>query len=210
PLDADDNMFVGMAFCADCGRRMYHSRTRVKNIRPYFLCANRALYRCTRHRIWDEELERAVREELEAKIRYVKAHREELRKGCKKVSHGAKEAEECRQRIEALDQMIMKLYEDRVTGMVDDATFKLLITKFTEEKEEKKKRIQEIRELEQNGMGEKVERFLELVDGYEGFSRDSLRSLVEKVLVHEDGKHVDLVLMHVGSLIDGAAQATGA
>ena len=127
------------------------------------------------------------------------------------VGGETKEAEECRQRIGTLSQMIMKLYEDRVTGMVDDAAFQMLFTKCTAEKEEKEERLRELEEQakHQSGMGERLEKFLKLVDGYEGFSRESLKRLVEKILVHEDGEHVDLVFAHVG-ILEEKTQAVGA
>ena len=151
-----------------------------------------------------------TREELEAKVSYVREHRDELRAAYRRDRGEDREAEECRQRIGTLSQMIMKLYEDRVTGMVDDSSFQMLFTKCTTEKREKEERLRELEEKEQDSMGERMDKFLELVDGYEGFSREALKNLVEKIMVHEDGEHVDLVFRYVGVLEEEGTQAVGA
>lgn len=142
------SLFSGLVYCADCGSVMhFHSAKSMTRNQECFRCSKYKDRRseCTIHYIRDVALEKAVLEAIqnlgdfirnyESVFIYmmrqksaviVKAERQKL---CSNVEDG-------RKRIEDLDMLISRTYEDNVLGRIDDNRYAKLVSGYEKEQKE--------------------------------------------------------------------------
>ena len=160
--DGTFSIFSGLLVCADCGFKM-RSHTKKKTRKdgslyehPTFICGNYARsgkMACTAHFISEDALKELVAEQIREHARLVK-HDEKrivaqilrLQNDEATSSRAAYESElKCHNsRLALLDKIIVKLYEDRVTGAVPVVTFKTLIQKYEQERSERQQSVKSL------------------------------------------------------------------
>lgn len=101
-----------------------------------------------------------------------------------------------RQRLDKLDNMLSKLYEDRIAGSVSERNFSMLTQKYQEEQEALEAKITELSsEIEsENRKMDDIRDWIKLVKEIESFDELNakiLNALIDKILVHETVKHED-------------------
>ena len=108
----------------------------------------------------------------------------------------AQEKRRTEKRLNELDNLMSKLYEDRVAGKITERNFSMLSEKYQREQEEQEQRIAalttqlaSVREQE-DGIG----KWIDLVKQFSSpsdLTAELLNTLIEKILVHEAVKEAD-------------------
>lgn len=190
----------GYVFCADCGAKMYFSRTASKADRDYYNCSTyrKNSSQCTSHNIRVSVIEQLVIEQLREITAFVSDYEDEFVKMVCDNSHGEanklrrklnKEAQASRKRVEELDKIISKLYEDSVTGKITTEMFTKLSDiyvaeqkKLNEDLSECSARLSEIENQQTN-----TDDFIRLVKKYTEITELTpaiLGEFVDKIIVH--------------------------
>ena len=143
-----ESLFSGLAYCADCGSKLYFCASRsIDKDKEFFRCSqykdNRG--KCTIHFIRNVVLEElvlsAIRNvaeyisQFEPVFLYLFAKQHKLSK-----QHNLKMAkqnlEQSKRRIEEIDRVLTKLYEDNALGKITDERFERLSATYEKEQRE--------------------------------------------------------------------------
>jgi len=136
----------GRLFCADCGERLYLSRSQARGDKyQYYVCK---LYRkngtCTAHRVRRDLVEAEVLRQLQLMLTtargdgkgFAQAVRKAAGEEARRTQHSVRaEGERAAARAAALDGIIEKLYEDRVAGLLTEARFTRMLARYEQEQE---------------------------------------------------------------------------
>ena len=138
-----ENLFSGLAFCADCGKAMSTVGTRKKGSVANLACGAYKLHgssACTNHFIRYETLYQCV---LDAVRRYVCLTEEEcdalFERLNRRLRLDARTDETRRERarlekeLERTRRLVAQLYEDRAAGRIGEANFYPLLEKFAQQ-----------------------------------------------------------------------------
>ena len=221
-LTGDKNIFSGLLKCADCGKALSRRKYGSNSSHMIYVCGTYATYgshRCSQHKIFEEDLTSAILgdiQELFASVRKDKGKLIDLLIKNKAKNEGktlhTKEAQYKRvcKRLEEVNRLVDKLYEDSISGKVNETNFVRLLSKYQQEQElilsEKEKLESEtaaVREIRDD-----AEHFAELLEQYGDISEltaEILNMLVEKILVYEpravDGvmrQQIDVYYRYIG------------
>ena len=153
------SLFSGKLVCADCGHSLVACREakpqRDSSVKRYisYYCAQFARSghsACSWHRVYEITLKgivlREIRAHAEAVVLDEAAVLERLKK---RVSAGDtarlelvdQEIRQLRRRVQELEQLTAKLYEDKVSGSISEATFAILLQKNERERIQKTERL---------------------------------------------------------------------
>ena len=135
-----ENLFSGLAFCADCGKAMSTVGTRKKGSVANLACGAyklRGSSACTNHFISYEALYQCV---LEAVRRYVCLSEEECDALFERLNRrlhlderrqeAGRERERLDQELKRTQRLVAQLYEDRIAGRIGETTFYPLLEKY--------------------------------------------------------------------------------
>ena len=218
------NMFSGIAYCADCGQKLYYCTSKYFESRQdHFVCSTsrKGKEECSTHFIRAMILEQGVLAHLKYVIGTVASYENQFRKvlGAKQKAEVKKELSakkkllsKSESRIKELDLLFQCIYEDNVSGKISDERFEMLSANYENEQAELKQIIEklsaEISETEEQS--DNVERFISKVHKYfdlQKLTPSVLNDLVKRVYVHApqkiDGKRtqeIDIVYDLVGIL----------
>ena len=214
PLPA---LFTGKLVCADCGhplvatretqrRKNGTSKRYVSYICSHFVTTGRSA--CSWHRIYEISLKTLVLNEIRAHSRAVaqdenavldKLRQQILSESAARQEDSRLEISRLRRRIGELEHMTAKLYEDKVSGIINNDTFAVLIQKSEQERLQKAERLEVLLAEEQKDRQE-----VENIRQWAGIIRRYLdvqeldREIVEELIDHiEIGER---------SVIDGQRQ----
>lgn len=217
-------LFTGKLICADCGHPLVASREtqRRKNgtVKKYvsYFCSRfitTGHSTCSWHRIYEITLKNIVLGEIKAHAEALALDESTVLNQLKKqvLSLDITQQENIRQeiaklqrRVQELENMIAKLYEDKVSGTISEAAFLLLLEKSEQE------RIQKSNQLEmylvqadkvQKEMGN-VQKWASVIRKYlnlQELDRETLDELIDHIEVGErtvvDGqKHQDIKIFY--------------
>ena len=218
------NMFSGIAYCADCGQKLYYCTSKYFESRQdHFVCSTsrKGKENCSTHFIRATILEQGVLAHLKYVIGTVASYENQFRKvlGAKQKAEVKKELSikkkllsKSESRIKELDLLFQRIYEDNVSGKISDGRFEILSETYEKEQTELKSLIEklsaEISETEEQS--DNVERFISKVHKYfdlQELTPSVLNDMVKRVYVHApqtvDGKRtqeIDIVYDLVGIL----------
>jgi len=210
PQNAIKSIFSDMLYCADCGSKLwFHTNTKNPNIH-FFSCSNYVNdYRgtCqTRHYVRADAIEEVITYELQRLADYLKYDQEgfaELlaEKTNKDMLNEQKNAktqiDQSLARINKIDVLYERLYEDNVSGKVTDSFYMELSHKYENEKEELKKKIFNLK-IQLDELNKKVfhkEMFLSAIEKFmemKTITAPLIRELIDHIEVHEtegEGKY---------------------
>ena len=201
-LTGDLNIFSGLLKCADCGKALSRRKYGSNSGHMIYVCGTYATYgshKCTQHKIFEEDLTAAMLadiQELFSAVTKNKARLIDLLIKGKAESEGktltTKETQYKRvcKRLEDVNRLIDKLYEDSISGKVNETNFVRLLGKYQQEQESilaEKEKLQgetaAVREIRSD-----VEHFADLLERYGDISKltpEILNMLVEKIVVYE-------------------------
>ena len=218
------NMFSGIAYCADCGQKLYYCTSKYFESRQdHFVCSTsrKGKENCSTHFIRATILEQGVLAHLKYVIGTVAGYENQFRKvlGAKQKAEVKKELStkkkllsKSESRIKELDLLFQRIYEDNVSGKISDKRFEMLSVNYENEQTELNLLIEklsaEISETEEQS--ENVERFISKVHKYfdlQELTPSVLNDMIKRVYVHApqtvDGKRtqeIDIVYDLVGIL----------
>ena len=174
------HMFSGLVYCADCKAKMRYCTTSYFEARQdHFVCAN---YRsntgsCSAHFIRAVVLEQLVWEHLKEVIWYVGRYEDHFRSIVEaKLQAESKEAlrikrkqlEKDEKRIDELDRLFIRLYEDNVASRISDDRFTMMSQAYEDEQRDLKAEAEVLRqEIEtQEQQHHNLEQFIRKVRKY--------------------------------------------
>lgn len=143
--DGEKNMFSGLLICADCGGNLHYHFNQGNHTIQYFNCANYNSKRktCpTTHYIRVDFLEEVLLKEIRRLTRFASKYEDEFVRIV--MGHSEKYAESEYQskqrefskllaRDKELDSLFNRMYEDNVSGKIDDERFSKMSRIYTEE-----------------------------------------------------------------------------
>ena len=153
------NMFSGIARCADCGEKLYYCTSKNFEARQdHFVCSTSRLKGkevCATHFIRAVVLEQGVLAHMRMTIACVANHEEQFRKamGAKQKAEAKKELAakrrqltQAERRIEELDRLFKRIYEDNTNGKLSDSRFQMLSGDYEQEQEELREKLLRLNE----------------------------------------------------------------
>lgn len=205
PKEKRQNLFLGMLFCADCGKKMAVQYSREKD--SYYVCSGyrKNTGKCSSHRIRMDVLERLVLKDLRRTCDYIFLHEKEFIENYHKATQreiervlctSKSEQEKIRFRISEINRIIQKLYEDNVSGRITDERFDLLSKTYEKEQAElrnKEKSLNEsVRSVEREE--ENLSRFIRLVKRYvdvEELTPEIINAFIDRIEIGKKEKVFD-------------------
>lgn len=221
----ETNMFSGLLYCADCGGLLTIQRYKKNHDYDHFYCST---YRkkkkglCTPHRIRVKDLKEVILQDLRKICEYVVFHEKEFIENYlksttveqqKAQAKAQSELSKTTARIEEINGIIRKLYEDNVKGKMTDERFDFLAKSYETEQAELRTKTEELKKIiaatEQDN--DNLKKFLKIVEHYlciEELTPEILHSFIDKIYIDEaeifDGKKmqgVRIVYNFVGAIV---------
>ena len=236
------NILTGLVFCADCGKKMYNRR-KGKSFDPatgvykedYYGCSTYNLTRyftgrsCTSHAIQTRMLRGLILETirkvtafaLRDKARFIEKIREQSKlKRASEAKDLQKKVTKAKRRVEELDRLLMKLYEDYALERIPYDRY----SEYAGRYESELKTLREELAANQQSLDlytedtEGIERFYALANRYTDLTvltDEIVLAFVDRILVHEprmiDGERtldVEIYLKHIGKVEIESIQET--
>lgn len=200
----DFHILTGLVYCADCGAKMYVHRPDGQCKTASYTCSNYTKQptgtRCpTYHRILEPVLLTLLKDVIQSILEYAKIDRDGLCDLIKNNLNATKNREEKKVRarlrevvlrIEELEKLQCRIYEDNVLGKVSDKAFQMMSGNYENEsdklKKEKKALEQQIQVFDEDA--KMPRRFMEIVDKYVNcteLTNTMIVEFVDKICVHE-------------------------
>ena len=199
----------GTIYCPDCGDRLYAKRN-TKTLSDgsikdycYYVCKNSRTYSdlptCTQHSIMRETLEAAVLQDLQRVIKLAKTDERKFaeklnaasQKETKRSTQKAKdELAKAMARISTIDRIISKIYEDNVTGKINDERFQTMLAGYETEQANLRVKAEELESLvaEATQQTSNMEMFLRLVHAHTEVTKlttDIVHEFINRIEVSE-------------------------
>lgn len=143
------SIFSGLVRCADCGAKLYYCtcKTYKNDSQDHFVCSN---YKsntgsCKIHYIREVTLYKLVLECIQRTLTYVRLFRDDFTQEMLAQDEASRKAElvqkrralsGAQKRMEELDKIIQRLYEDSVLGKLSDTRFQKLSAQYETEQAE--------------------------------------------------------------------------
>lgn len=222
------DLFSGLLFCGDCGYKMYLQKGAATPERKHgYTCGN---YRnrarndllCTTHYIRKSVLKELVLADLQRVLAYVKEHEQEFVRTAaecgeqtakKALAQQRKELDKAERRMDELNLLFRKLYEDMALGRLSSEQFALLTSGYEDEKAVLTKRAAELRQEIDTAAerGADVKRFVALVRRYSEISElsyENVHEFIDRILVHEldretNTRKIEIFYSFVGKVDSG-------
>lgn len=195
-------IFIGLLRCPDCGRTLSFKRTKDRKSYGHYACSTFRTFGksyCSMHYIKYESLYSAVLVDIKNHIKQANLNEEALLNQIQdKDSSNMKnivlqlksEISFNQKRIETLDLVICKLYEDHAIGKVDDKRFRNLLKGYEEEQEALKISNEEKSNklMESNTNTRNVNQFMNIIRKYTNIKELNakiLNEFIDKIVVYE-------------------------
>ena len=195
---------TGLLYCADCGGKMYVHRTNNGKRISQYTCSKYSKIPVgtlcqTQHRINEDVVLELISDLLKAIADYAKHDKKEFIRIVQETqdnqlnSEGARQKSrlaEAKVRLDELETLLCKIYEDNILGKLPDARYEVLDAQYGKEQ---KALSEEVASLEASLAAfeknkKSAERFLTLIEKYENFDNltiSMLNEFIDKILVHE-------------------------
>ena len=146
-------MFSGIAYCADCGQKLYYCTTKYFESRQdHFVCSTsrKGKDECSTHFIRAVVLEQGVLAHMNYVISYITLFEESFREVMgarrkvelkKELAAKRKIISKSERRIKELDRMIKSIYEDKVNGILSENRFQIFSEDYEQEPKELDQKI---------------------------------------------------------------------
>lgn len=200
------SIFSGLVRCADCGAKLYYCtcKTYKDDSQDHFVCSN---YKsntgsCQIHYIREVTLYKRVLECIQRTLTYVRLFRDDFTQEMLTQDEASRKAEltqkrkalsSAQKRMEELDKIIQRLYEDSVLGKLNDARYVKLSAQYETEQAEIGRLAKALEQEIESEAGQvaDVGRFLQLADRYSDLQEldaATVNELIEKIVIHSPEK----------------------
>ena len=194
------SIFSGLVYCADCGQKMYYcTSSKFEKRQDFFVCSTHCKNgdKCGSHYIRAVVLEELVWMHIQEVISYIECYEAHFRNAMEehlKLSTGEavrvrrKKLAQAEKRLNELDRLFMRLYEDNVSGKVNDERFARMSRAYEEEQAELQTAVQTLQEEidAQERQTEDLEEFIQRVHKYvdlDELTSYALRELVKAIYI---------------------------
>lgn len=206
--DQTTQIFSGLLKCADCGWSMRFGTNRQTKI-PYshFDCSRYGQLgnQCTAHYIRYDVLYAYVLSRLQFWIKTIHQDEQAVVARLLKSSNSEQDARNKRattekkraeKRLSELDNLLAKIYEDRIAEIITARNFSMLSQKYQQEQEELEAKISTLNTQLETAKEQtaNVEKWLDLMKQYTDLNEltaEVLNTMIEKIVIHEAVKHPD-------------------
>lgn len=200
-------MLSGMLFCADCGNKLYQVRHRGwDHDKEHFVCATYRKVKggCSSHQIRNVVVEELLLDSIRRITAYARDYEDEFVEMVTKkkrsdldrsMRESKRELEQSLARINKLDEIMQRLYEDNLDGKISDERFAKMNANYESEQNVLISRVDELRSI-MNAEKEStldLEYFLALVRKYidiKELTAEIIREFIEKIYIHK-AEHID-------------------
>lgn len=211
--DGTVNPLTGKLFCGDCGEKLYNSRGihypgsgHYKTEKKYdnYLCSTYQKHRneCTAHYIRTEDVRELILEALRNISKYIETNEEEfknivisarLEEREKNQKESIKKLNIKKKRLEAIDKLFVKLYEDNISGRINDETFNKIAMQYTDEQSNLKVEVEELQEGTEKlqSVNDNTQQFIKTIKTFTDFSNlttSMINQLIDKILIYQRKK----------------------
>lgn len=199
PTKREPDLFQGIIFCADCGKRMSMNR-RINGSGSYVCNSYRRNSKaCTSHYIRRDVLGEEVLKKMRKLIFLAKKNPERLAKklkaklnvqNSKEISKAKVELEKLNVRQAEIDRIISQLYEDKVLGKISEERYLSIASDFEKQQTEIKSKIYEYNKVlsDTNQNANSIDSFIETIRKYDDVTELNqfvLLDLVDKIIVSQ-------------------------
>lgn len=226
-----NNIFRGLLICGGCHTRMVFSARKGRKSLGHFCCNKHRRYggtECSNHYITLEQIQELLLCDIRTHASLAAADKDKYAEYLMHLSEQEwngerasyqKEAEGCQRRMNELDAILKKLYEDRVFGIISDERYLAMSADYEEEAKRLKDRYYELQGLldtftKQNQDAKKFAKLVETYTDITEVTEELLHTLVDKIVVHEkeviDGEivmRVDIYYRFIGKVGDKDGEA---
>ena len=197
------SLFAGLVKCGQCGSTMNIRRANQKGNDRIYTCSRYNKYgkaHCTQHRIKYDTLYGIVLEQIRSCAEKALADEQEAAEQLRENCQADEQAErllieqsiaEDSERIDALERIISRVYEDMVAGRITEDNFNRILERSQTEQTTLKNRVMLNRQrlTQQDREQEDNTRWLEIIKDYadiQALDAVTLNRLVQKIVIHED------------------------
>ena len=198
----EPSLFAGLLKCGECGKSLTVRYTNAKHPQRIYSCKTYNAFgkhHCSQHRIEYDTLTSLVlhkiRECAAAALMDGEAVANRLTGNCEAEQKGQREAMERalakdEERIETLEKMVLRLYEDMVAGRITENNFDLLLAKTQKEQAELKEKAAEARKRldDEARLAVDAREWVESIQEYRDIAEldaATLNRLIKEIVVHE-------------------------
>lgn len=196
------NVFAGVAFCADCGRSMVPVISRKKGCTCTLCCNGYKVYgagECSNHFLDYDLLSTSLLQELQSMLSLTEAEREEILEAMAAEADAEKVAAQKKaedllgrkvKRLQELDPLIRRAFEAMTLDQRDGGLYAGLLSGYEKEKRTLEEEIARLRESlpAQQPQEERYRKFYALLEGMgrpEKLTAQLVRSLVDRIEVEQ-------------------------
>lgn len=196
------SLFAGLIKCGECGKALTIRYTNAKHPQQIYSCKTYNAFgkqHCTQHRIEYEALYSLVLNKIRECARAALVNGEavagQLTNTCEAEQKGQREGLErsltkSEERIEVLDKMVLRLYEDMVSGRISEPNFNLMLEKTQKEQEELKTRVSDGRKrlTDEIKLACDAKQWVSAIQEYANITEldaTILNRLIKEIIVHE-------------------------
>ena len=198
----EPSMFAGLLKCGECGKSLTVRYTNAKHPQQIYSCKTYNAYgkqHCSQHRVDFDMLYSLVlnkiRECAAAALMDGEAVADRLTNTCQAEQQDQREALERsltkdEERIEVLEKMVLRLYEDMVAGRITEANFNLLLEKTQNEQAELRAKVEDGRKrlADEIRLAVDARQWIESIQEYRDITEldaATLNRLIKEIVVHE-------------------------
>ena len=200
--DGTYSLFAGLIKCGECGKALTIRKTTAKYPQDIYACVTYNRHgknHCTQHRVEFDALYNIVFDEIKSLAKQTVDAEEVARSLADAYEQEREEQKEllerniakAKSRIETLDRMTSKLYEDLLSGKISESIFGSMIEKTKSETEDLEKQIaaDEKRLSTNDSESGNARKWIDLIKDYADITEldaDTLNRLVKQIVVHEE------------------------
>ena len=200
--NGETSLFAGLIKCGECGKSLTIRTTHAKHPQQIYACKTYGAFgktHCSQHRVEYDTLYRLVlnkiRECASAALMDGEAIAGKLTDTCEAEQKGQREAWERslakdEERIEVLEKMVLRLYEDMMAGRISDTNFNLMLGRTQTEQAELKARVEKARKKlsDEAKIENDARQWIDAIQEYSDITEldaATLNRLIKEIVVHE-------------------------
>lgn len=222
------DLFSGLLFCGDCGYKMYLQQGAGTLERKHAYTCGRYRNRirtgevCTTHYIRKSVLKELVLGDIQRVLSYVRTHEQQFiaeatEYGDVKASRALREKrgelDKAKSRMDELDHLFRKLYEDNALGRLSDQQFTFMVSGYDDEKAALVEKIRGL-EKELSTVTERrddASRFVQIVRKYtdvQELTYEIVHEFIDRILIYEldkdtNTRKIEIYYSFVGQVDSG-------